>query len=148
MRQTSNVRLATVMALLVASWTFSCIHAGSTIHVDYLLGLEITGRVLDEGTGIGIDEVDLLFVDTGLDYVRMETGTVNPIGTSGPEGEIDASFTYLWGRMQKTLESLATGTFSIELRKSGYRARRFDFTWPGDSSPMPIELGSIALERL
>lgn len=128
----------------------------STMTMDCTIALVIRGEVKDVVLNTPIAYADLIFVDSGFAPRPVERDWTTRVGTSDRTGQLDQRFAYGWyfetthealgverkdfglGQSAEALEYFSSldnaldkvrkaGTFSVELRKSGYNSLRREF---------------------
>ena len=140
-----------VVGIIVLSMVLTLM-IGLARETEYLFSFEIKGKVIDDVSNLGIEGVQIIFIDTSLDYRRSNTphNYELSIGSSNPDGSIDLRFEYWWGRLESWIRSPSPFGSSIEFRvtKSGYQAKSVIIdprTRPLTGDIVEIDLGSVRL---
>lgn len=80
---------------------------------DSLIVLRFTGDV-ETNDGVGLENAEIYFVDTGLDHRRQHLRKELLVGRSAEDGSVDTRFEYLWARSGRS--RLGNGTFEVIAR--------------------------------
>lgn len=96
-----------------------------TLYIDNVSTFFIDAQVVGESGG-ALDQVEVLFVDTGLDVARSLRRTESLIGRT-TNGALQQRFRYAWGCSSRSWLSDrdrkcdVRGTFLLRFRRRGYR---------------------------
>ena len=100
-----------------------------TIHHDYLSQFTVKGNVVNSSSSAPLEDVEVNFVDTGLDYKRskLKPSYRIKIGRSNNEGKIEINFNYFWGFTEGFFSKKPKGDFQLELIKENYMIKTLDY---------------------
>lgn len=119
------------------------------VHVDYLLNLKVTGKVVD-ADGAPIPGAELVFLDTGLDRVRSQNPETyaETLDTSDADGKLSATFRYRWGELRNSPYGGGSGSFHLRIEHAGHRPVSVAYdtdTLPQQGQTYVVDLGTVTL---
>lgn len=117
------MRLREILLLLTILTQCGCMIK----HLDLMSEFLIQGDVFDKATDKPLDNVKVIFIDTGFDSKRSWQRIPKEIGKSDNLGRIDLTFNYWWGYEQGLFKSKTKETFDIEVFIEKYKSEKFSF---------------------
>ncbi len=138
------IKIKSAAIILSLALTASCCYK----HRDYISSFLLKGQIADKHSGLPLRQIKFFFVDTGLDYKRSKYQHTVKIGESDMLGNINAEYSYWWGRNEKFFNK-KDKHFAIELRGEHYISKRIYFSLSDlirSSGKLNVPLGIIYLE--
>lgn len=96
-------------------------------HVDSLTPFVIEGEAYDQKSNLPIENVKVIFVDTGYDSVRSKKAYSILTGQTAADGRIQTRFEYWWGHEEGKGIDPPKKTFEILLFSASHMPKRMLF---------------------
>lgn len=120
--------IACVLVVVIAGIILVVVKEYVYSNVDLITEFVVRGKVLDRKTNFALKEVQVKFVDLGLDEIRSKKQASFILkDVSDSLGIINIKFGYWWGYRSGLFYRKPKGSFLIELSKVGYKTKRLNF---------------------